>query len=131
MKRTGGGLYRRSVLSFGVGVSAGLLPAIGSAAEPVKLMLSSYFHEGNVSGHGAQLLVDQVNEDSAGALRVSMEAVPAVAPLPVINRRSALAHYCAGEFADEEPLFGLSTVPMLTASFAETRTLLRIARPYY
>lgn len=129
MKRTRGGLYRRSVL--GLGVSAGLFPASGSAAQPVKLMLSSYFHEGNVSGHGAQLFVHEVNEGSAGTLRVAMEAVPAVAPLPVISRRSALAHYCAADFADEEPLLGLSAVPMLTASFAETQTLLRIARPYY
>lgn len=128
MKRTRGGLSRRSVLCFGA--SAGLFPAIGSAAQPVKLMLSSYFHEGNVSGQGAHLFADQVSEGSAGTLRVPMEAVPAVAPLPVISLRSALAHYCAADFADEEPLLGLSAVPMLTASFAETETLLRIARPY-
>ena len=129
MKRTRGGLYRRSVLSLGA--SAGLFPAIGSAAQPVKLTLSSYIHEGNVSGEGAELFAGEVTDGSAGTLRVLLEAVPAVAPFHAISRRSALAHYCAADFADEEPLLGLSAVPMLTTSFAETQTLLRIARPYY
>ena len=129
MKRTRGGLYRRSVLCLGA--SAGLFPATGFAAQPVKLTLSSYFHEGNVSGQGAQLFADELNAGPEGTLRVSTEAVPAVTPLQVIHKRSALAHYCAADFPDEEPLLGLSAVPMLTASFAETQALLRIARPCY
>ena len=34
------------------------------------------------------------------------------------------------EFTNIEPVFGLSALPMFTATFDEAETLLRIARPY-
>jgi TRAP-type C4-dicarboxylate transport system substrate-binding protein len=49
----------------------------------------------------------------------------------MVSKASALAHYYASEFADVEPVFRLSALPMLAATFDEAETLLRIARPYY
>jgi TRAP-type C4-dicarboxylate transport system substrate-binding protein len=49
----------------------------------------------------------------------------------MISQVSALAHYCAPEFADIEPVLGLSALPMLTATLDEAEMLLGIARPYY
>jgi len=100
-------------------------------ARPRPLHLSSYFHGATPSVNGAQSFADKVTEDSAETLRVSLEAVPPWVPFQMISRESALAHYCAPEFADIEPILSLSALPMLTATFDEAETLLRIARPYY
>ena len=63
--------------------------------------------------------------------RVSLEVILPWVPLPLMSKASALAHYCAPEFTNVEPLLGLSALPMLTATFDEAETLLRIAKPYY
>jgi TRAP-type transport system periplasmic protein len=102
-----------------------------SKAEPKKLELSSYFHGEIFPVNGAQLFADKATKDSAGTIRVSLEEVPPWVPLKMMSKASALAHYCAPDVANIEPLFGLSALPMLTATFDEAETLLRIARPYY
>jgi hypothetical protein len=105
--------------------------SVSSKAQPKQLELFSYFHGETLSVTGAQLFADKATEDSAGTIRVSMEAVPPWTPFQMMSKASALAHYCAPDFADIEPVFGLSALPMLTATFNEAETLLRIARPYY
>jgi TRAP-type C4-dicarboxylate transport system substrate-binding protein len=105
--------------------------SVSSKAQPKQLELSSYFHGETLSVNGAQLFADKVTEDSAGTIRVSLKAVPPWMPFQMMSKASALAHYCAPDFADIEPIFGLSALPMLTATFDEAETLLRIARPYY
>jgi TRAP-type C4-dicarboxylate transport system substrate-binding protein len=52
-------------------------------------------------------------------------------PFQMMSSASAFACYHVSEFANIEPVFGLSALPMLTATFDEAETLLRIARPYY
>jgi TRAP-type C4-dicarboxylate transport system substrate-binding protein len=104
---------------------------VSSKAQPRQLELSSYFHGETLSVNGAQLFADKATEDSAGTIRISLEAVPPWVPFQMMSKASALAHYCAPDFADIEPVFGLSALPMLTAAFDEAETLLRIARPYY
>src|ERR1700730_6767512 len=105
--------------------------SVSSRAQPKQLELSSYFHGETLSVNGAQLFADKATEDSAGTIRGSLEAVPPWMPFQMMSRASALAHYCAPEFADIEPVFGLSALPMLSATFDEAETLLGIARPYY
>jgi TRAP-type C4-dicarboxylate transport system substrate-binding protein len=105
--------------------------SVSSKAQPKQLKLSSYFHGETSSVNGAQLFADKATEDSTGTIRVSLEAVPPWVPFQMISKASALAHYCAPDFANIEPVFGLSALPMLTATFDEAETLLRIARPYY
>ena len=105
--------------------------SVSSRAQPKQLELSSYFHGETLSVNGAQLFADKATEDSAGTIRISLEAVPPWVPFQMMSKASALAHYCAPDFADIEPVFGLSALPMLTAAFDEAETLLRIARPYY
>jgi hypothetical protein len=49
----------------------------------------------------------------------------------LISKDSAFAYYYVSDFAVVEPVLGISALPMLTATFDEAETLLRIARPYY
>ena len=49
----------------------------------------------------------------------------------MIARMTALTVYCAPCVTKSEPLFNLSTLPMLASTFDEAATLHRIARPYY
>jgi TRAP-type C4-dicarboxylate transport system substrate-binding protein len=107
------------------------LVSVRSEAQPKQLVLSSYFVGPTLVGKGAQLFADKVTELSAGTIRVSLEMAAPTMPFQMISKASALAHYYVSEFADTEPVFGLSTLPMLTATFDEAETLLRIARPYY
>lgn len=83
------------------------------------------------SVNGAQLFADKVTEDSAGAVRIALEAIPPWVPFQIMSKVSAIAHYCAPEFANIEPILGLSALPMVTATFDEAESLLRVARPYY
>jgi TRAP-type transport system periplasmic protein len=105
--------------------------SVSGKAQPRPLKLLSYFHGESIAVDGAQLFADKATQDSAETLRVSLEAVPPWVPFHMISRESALAHYCAPEFANIEPILGLSALPMLTVTFDEAETLLRIARPYY
>jgi len=52
-------------------------------------------------------------------------------PLDVMSKASALALYCASEFADAEHMLGLPALPMLATTFDEAEILLQIAKPFY
>jgi TRAP-type C4-dicarboxylate transport system substrate-binding protein len=93
--------------------------------------LASYFVGETVSVKGAQLFAKKATEDSDGTMQVSLEVIPPWMPLRIMSEGSSLAHYCAPDFADIEPIFGLSALPMLTATFDEAEALLRIAKPQY
>ncbi|MPZ32711.1 MAG: hypothetical protein GEV13_17245 [Rhodospirillales bacterium] len=102
--------------------------SVSSKAQLKQLELASYEDR---SVNGAQLFADKVAEDSAGAVRISLEAIPPWVPFQIMSKVSAIAHYCAPEFANIEPILGLSALPMVTATFDEAESLLRVARPYY
>ena len=97
---------RRRLLAF-LGAFPVSFCSVPSKAEPKQLELSSYFHGETLSVNGAQLFADKATEDSAGTIRVSLEAVPPWVPFQMMSKASALAHYCAPDVADIEPIFGL------------------------
>ena len=121
---------RREFLAFLGAFPIGLL-SIRSNAQPRQLDLLCYYSAETFQGKGAQLLADKIAQATAGAIQVSVEIPPILMPLDVIARGAALAVYCAPCVAKSEPLFNLSTLPMLAATFDEAVTLDRIARPYY
>jgi TRAP-type C4-dicarboxylate transport system substrate-binding protein len=124
------GETRRRLLTFLSALPVSLCSAFGKA-QSSQLELASYFLGETPSAEAAQLFAEEVTEDSAGTVRISVEMVPPWVPFAVMSKASALAHYCAPEFANVEPILGLSALPMLTATFDEAEILLRIARPYY
>jgi len=78
----------------------------------------------------ALVFAKKVAESSAGTLQVSVETTMSM-PHRRMSKASALAQFCGLDLENVEPVLGLSTLPMLTATFDEAETLLRIARPYY
>ena len=121
---------RRELLAFLGAFPIGLL-SVRSNAQPRQLNLLCYYSAETFQGKGAQLLADKITQAAAGAIQVSVEIPPILMPLEVIVRGAALAVYCAPCVAKSEPLFNLSTLPMLASTFDEAATLHRIAGPYY
>jgi len=119
---------RREFLAFLGAVPIGLL-SVRSNAQPRQLVLTCSYNPGH-QADGAQLFADKVVQAAAGTIQVSVETGMHLS-LEAAARTSALAVYCAPCVAKSEPLLNLSTVPMLAATFDETATLHRVARPYY
>ncbi|HEY4167946.1 MAG TPA: hypothetical protein VGM96_14275 [Reyranella sp.] len=63
--------------------------------------------------------------------QIKLAEQPPTVPFAAIGRASGMASYYAPMFAADEPVLGLSAVPMLAASFAGAEALLRVARPAY
>jgi TRAP-type C4-dicarboxylate transport system substrate-binding protein len=129
MKRNPG-RTRREFVAFLGAFPIGFF-SVRSNAQPRQLNLLCYYSAETFQGKGAQLLADKIAQAAAGAIQVSVEIPPILVPLDAIARGAALAVYCAPCVAKSEPLFNLSTLPMLAATFDEAETLHRIARPYY
>jgi hypothetical protein len=121
---------RRRVLGL-LGAFPVALCGVPGTAQPRRLELASYIHGEAASLEAAQLLADRAAEASRGTLRFSLEVIPPGMPLEMMSTASALAHYCAAEFAAVEPVLGFPALPLLTTTFDEAEILLRIARPYY
>lgn len=129
MKRTVSETRRRFLALLGATPVS--FVSVRSEAQPGQLELASYFLGPTLVGKGIQLFTDKATESSAGTIRISVETVRSTVPYQMISKASALAHYYVSEFANIEPVFALSALPMLAATFDEAETLLRIARPYY
>lgn len=121
---------RRRVLGL-LGTLPVAVSGVPSRARPTQLEVASYFYGEAASLEAAQLLADRAAEASKGTLRFSLEVIPPGVPLAMMSEASALAHYCAAEFADVEPVLGLPALPMQATTFKEAEILLRIAKPSY
>jgi TRAP-type C4-dicarboxylate transport system substrate-binding protein len=123
---------RRSLLGFLTGVPVALRSCGAIAQQPNLLVLRSYFSPGTRSHNAAQYFAGEATEKANGKFIVPVDAVHSTfRPFKQIAEASSLAHYYAPMGANLEPIFRLSALPMLVASFDEAETLLRIARPYY
>lgn len=99
-------------------------------AQPKRLELACYSSQ-TLSGTAAQLFADKAAALPPGTLQVALAERPPTIPFAAVGKSSALASYYAPAFATDEPVLGLSAVPMLAATFDEAEALLRIARPHY
>lgn len=121
---------RRRFLAFLAALPVGLLGA-RSHARPRQLNLTCFYAPETYQAKGAQFLADRIARDSSGAIQVSIEWEILMPLDEATVGTSALMAYCAPCVAKAEPLLNLSMLPMLAATFEETATLHRVARPYY
>ena len=121
---------RRRMLGL-LGAFPVALTSVPSSTRPQQLEVASYFYGEAASLEAVRLFADRAAEASKGTLRFSLEVIPPGMPLAMMSKASALAHYCAADFADIAPVLGLSALPMLATTFDEAEILLRIAKPYY
>jgi len=99
-------------------------------ADPKRLDLAAYSSQ-TLVGTAAQLFADKASALSARRFQIEVSELPPMMPFAAMARASALASFHAPMFSRDEPVLGLSAVPMLAATFDEAETLLRVARPYY
>lgn len=99
-------------------------------ANPKRLDLAAYSSQ-TIVGTAAQLFADKAGALSARRFQIEVAELPPMMPFAAMARASALASFHAPTFSRDEPVLGLSAVPMLAATFDEAETLLRVARPYY
>ena len=118
---------RRRVLL--VSLPAALL-AGRAQAESKRLELACYSSQ-TLVGTAARLFADRAADLFPDTLQIALSERPPTVPFDVIGKASALAAYYGPAFAADEPVLGLSAVPMLAATFDEAETLHRLARPYY
>ena len=120
---------RREFLALLGALPIGLL-SVRSNAQPKQLDMTCFYSPETFQAKGAQLLADKIAQGSAGAIHVSVVSEIVTSP-EVTTGMTALVVYCAPCVAKSEPLFNLSTLPMLASTFDEATTLHRIARPFY
>ncbi|MBS0524835.1 MAG: hypothetical protein JSS04_14500 [Proteobacteria bacterium] len=84
-----------------------------------------------LSGTAASLFADKAAALLPYTFQIKLADRPPTVPFAAIARASALASYYAPAFSADEPVLGLSAVPMLAASFDGAEALLRVARPAY
>ncbi|WP_428672786.1 hypothetical protein [Reyranella sp.] len=99
-------------------------------ADPMRLDLAAYSSQ-TIVGTAAQRFADKAGALSARPFRIEVSELPPTLPFATMGRASILASFHAPMFARDEPVLGLSAVPMLAATFDEAETLLRVARPHY
>jgi len=99
-------------------------------ANPKRLDLAAYSSQTIVST-AVQRFVDKAGALSARPFQIDVSELPPTMPFAAMARASALASFHAPTFSRDEPVFGLSALPMLAATIDEAETLLRVARPYY
>jgi TRAP-type C4-dicarboxylate transport system substrate-binding protein len=99
-------------------------------ANPKRLELAAYSSQ-TVVGTAAQLFADKAGALPARRFEIEVSERPPTMPFAAMARASALASFHAPMFSRDEPVLGLSAVPMLAATVDEAETLLRVARPHY
>jgi hypothetical protein len=102
----------------------------GALPPALPLELVSYSSQ-TLSGTAASLFADKAAALLPDTFRIKVTEQPPTVPFAAIGKSSAFASYYAPGFAPDEPVLGLSAVPMLAASFDEAEALLRAARPFY
>jgi len=99
-------------------------------AQSRSLELACYSSQ-TLGATAAQRLAEKAAALFPGTFQIEIAEQPPTMPFAAISRGSALASYYAPAFATDEPILGLSAVPMLAATFDEAEVLLRVARPHY
>jgi TRAP-type C4-dicarboxylate transport system substrate-binding protein len=122
---------RRALLGKGAGLA--LIGAAGaSRAQSRTIELISYLTAPAPVVQSVRLFADKVAEQAAGALVVDIEHRMGLSmPVMVLGQVSPLSYFLSIQGREANPLFVLSSLPMLASSFDEAQILLDVARPYY
>ena len=129
-------LPRRQVLAAALTLGAAVPPARRAHAAAAWRIATEYPATA-MPGEGAAHFAEAATRGAAGALAVrALFDGPdglrsALMPRAVAEGRVEAADAFTGALVGEAPLFGLSALPVLTASPADTARLLAAARPFY
>lgn len=120
------------VPSVALAQNAGRAPESPRTDLPVKLELGSAFGTTSPSALAVEAFVARARALSGGTVQLSISRTShAEVYSRVENGHFALGTFEAPELWRVEPVFRLSALPMLAASYDEVRTLAKVAKPHY
>ena len=105
-----------------------------TAAAQAKWDLPSGYGANTFQVQNLQQFAQDVDQATGGRLKITLHPGGSLYKTPEIKRAVQTAHTPAGEFiisghANENPLFGVDSIPFLATSYEQSRRLYQAARP--
>ena len=115
-------------------VSLAAASSIGTAFAQTKWDLPTGYAVGSFQTENVQLFANDVDKASAGNLKITLHANGSLYKANEIKRAVQTGQTPAGEFllsgaANENPLFGVDSIPFLATNYAEARKLYVSSKP--
>jgi TRAP-type C4-dicarboxylate transport system substrate-binding protein len=123
-------ILRRTLLAAAAAFAAG-----SAGAQAVKWDLPTGYGVGSFQTENVQQFANEVEKASAGRLKITLHANGSLYKANEIKRAVQTGQTQAGEFilsgaANENPIFGVDSIPFLADSYASARKLSEVSRPY-
>ena len=115
-------------------VSLAAASAFGAAFAQTKWDLPTGYAVGSFQTENVQLFANDVDKATAGKLKITLHANGSLYKANEIKRAVQTGQTPAGEFllsgaANENPLFGVDSIPFLATNYAESRKLYASSKP--
>ncbi len=115
-------------------VSLAAASAFGAAFAQTKWDLPTGYAVGSFQTENVQLFANDVDKATAGKLKITLHANGSLYKANEIKRAVQTGQTPAGEFllsgsANENPLFGVDSIPFLATNYAEARKLYAASKP--
>ena len=115
-------------------VSLAAASAFGAAFAQTKWDLPTGYAVGSFQTENVQLFANDVDKATAGKLKITLHANGSLYKANEIKRAVQTGQTPAGEFllsglANENPLFGVDSIPFLATNYAESRRLYVASKP--
>ena len=108
--------------------------ALGTAFAQTKWDLPTGYATGSFQTENVQLFANEVDKATAGKLKITLHASGSLYKANEIKRAVQTGQTPAGEFllsgsANENPLFGVDSIPFLATDYAQARKLYAASKP--
>ncbi len=108
--------------------------ALGNAFAQTKWDLPTGYATGSFQTENVQLFANEVDKATAGKLKITLHASGSLYKANEIKRAVQTGQTPAGEFllsgsANENPLFGVDSIPFLATDYAQARKLYAASKP--
>ena len=115
-------------------VSLAAASALGAASAQTKWDLPTGYAVGSFQTENVQLFANDVDKATAGKLKITLHANGSLYKANEIKRAVQTGQTPAGEFllsgaANENPLFGVDSIPFLATNYVESRKLYVASKP--
>ncbi len=110
------------------------MTALGSAVAQTKWDLPTAYSANSFQTENVQFFVDELDKKTAGKIKMTMHPNASLYKANEIKRAVQTGQVPIGEFilsgaANENPLFGIDSIPFLTGSYADAKKLYIASKP--
>jgi len=122
--------FRKTLLAAATAIAAGTV-----GAQPVKWDLPTGYAVSSFQTENVQQFANEVEKGSGGKLKITLHANGSLYKANEIKRAVQTGQTQAGEFilsgaANENPIFGVDSIPFLADSYASAKKLSEVSRPH-